>query len=174
MRGVRVWARLLGVERAVIEGVEFEEATGSLVVRVRLRQRDRSRCGFCRRRCPGYDAGDGRRRWRALDLGSTKAYLEAEAPRVHCPRHGVVVVAVPWARHGAGHTRAFDDTIAWLAAHTSKSAVVALMRLAWRTVGAIITRVVADAEAGAGADRLEGLRQIGIDEIALEKRQRVG
>jgi transposase len=35
----------------------------------------------------------------------------------------VVVAAVPWARHGAGHTRAFDDTAAWLAVHTSKQAV---------------------------------------------------
>ena len=170
MRGVRVWASLLGVERAIVEDVELEEATDAMIVSVRLRRRDRSRCGICHRRCPGYDAGDGRRRWRALDLGTTRAYLEAEAPRVQCPAHGVVVAAVPWARHGAGHTRSFDDTVAWLAVHTSKSAVVALVRCAWRTVGAIITRVVADAEAG--ADRLEGLRRIGIDEISHRRGQR--
>lgn len=82
VRGTRVWASLLGVERAIVEGVEFEAATGSLVVAVRPRRGDRSRCGICRRRCPGYDPGDGRRRWRALDLGVTKAYLEADAPRV--------------------------------------------------------------------------------------------
>jgi transposase len=167
---VRVWARLLGVERAVIEDIEFEGATGSLVVSVRPRRRDRGRCGICRRRCPGYDAGQGRRRWRALDLGTTKAYLEADAPRVACPAHGVVVAAVPWARHGAGHTLAFDDTVAWLAAHTSKSAVVSLMRLAWRTVGAIVGRVVADAVAT--SDRLAGLRRIGIDEISHRKGHR--
>ncbi|MDA8201917.1 MAG: ISL3 family transposase [Chloroflexi bacterium] len=170
MRGVRVWASLLGVERAIVEDVELEEATDAMIVSVRLRRRDRSRCGICHRRCPGYDAGDGRRRWRALDLGTTRAYLEAAAQRVQCPAHGVVVAAVPWARHGAGHTRAFDDTVAWLAVHTSKSAVVALLRCAWRTVGAIITRVVADAEAG--ADRLEGLRRIGIDEISHRRGQR--
>jgi transposase len=167
---MRVWARLLGVERAIVEDVEWEEMTGALVVSVRPRARDRGRCGMCRRRSPGYDAGDGRRRWRALDLGTTKAYLEADAPRVHCPAHGVVVAAVPWARHGAGHTRAFDDTVAWLAVHTSKSAVVALMRLAWRTVGAVVERVVADAEAG--RDRLEGLVRIGIDEVSHRRGQR--
>lgn len=170
MRGVRVWARLLGVEGAVVEDAALEEASGSLIVSVRLRRRDRSRCGICRRRSPGYDAGDGRRRWRALDLGTTKAYLEADAPRVRCPTHGVVVAAVPWARHGAGHTRAFDDTVAWLATHTSKSAVVSLVRCAWRTVGAIISRVVADAEPM--TDRLAGLRRIGIDEISHRKGQR--
>jgi hypothetical protein len=30
---------------------------------------------------------------------------------------------VPWARHGAGHTRDFDDLAAWLAVRTSKTAV---------------------------------------------------
>ena len=170
MRGMRVWARLLGVERAVVEDVAFEEATGALVVSVRLRRRDRHRCGICRRRSPGYDAGDGRRRWRALDLGTTKAYLEADAPRVTCLRHGVTVVAVPWARHGMGHTRSFDDTVAWLAVHTSKSAVVELMRLAWRTVGAVVERVVADAEAG--RDPLHGLVRIGIDEISHRRGHR--
>lgn len=170
MRGMRVWARLLGVERAIVEDVELDEATGSLVVTVRLRRRDRSRCGLCRRRCPGYDPGDGRRRWRALDLGTAKAYLEADGPRVRCPEHGVIVAAVPWAHHGAGHTRAFDDTVAWLAAHTSKSAVVSLVRCAWRTVGAIITRVVADAEPT--TDRLAGLVRIGIDEVSHRRGQR--
>lgn len=170
MRGMRVWARLLGVERAIIEDAVLEEPTGALVVRVRPQRRDRSRCGICRRRCPGYDAGDGRRRWRALDLGTTRAYLEADAPRVRCPEHGVVVAAVPWARHGAGHTRAFDDTVAWLAAHCSKSAVGVLTRVAWRTVGAIITRVVADGRAA--RDPLAGLRRIGIDEISYRRGQR--
>ena len=170
MRGMRVWARLLGVERAIVEDALLEEASGALVVRVRLRRRDRNRCGICRRRCPGYDAGDGRRRWRALDLGTTKAYLEADAPRVRCPEHGVVVAAVPWARHGAGHTRTFDDTVAWLAAHTSKSAVGVLTRVAWRTVGAIITRVVADGRAV--RDPLAGLARIGIDEISYRRGQR--
>jgi transposase len=78
------------------------------------------------------------------------------------------VAAVSWARHGAGHTRAFDDTVAWLATRTSKSATAELMRVAWRTVGAIITRVVADREAEVG-DRLAGLRRIGIDEISYRK-----
>jgi transposase len=97
---------------------------------VRPRWRERSRCGLCRRRCP-YDEGEGRRRWRALDVGTTFCYLEAESPRVECRR----AAAVPWARHGARFTRSFDDQVTWLATHRSKSAVSALMRIAWRTVG---------------------------------------
>lgn len=83
------------------------------------------------------------------------------------PITGVVVAAVAWARHGAWHTRAFDDQVAWLVTHTSKTAVVELMRVAWRTVGAIAGRVVA--EDRAARDPLDGLRRIGIDEISYRR-----
>jgi transposase len=79
----------------------------------------------------------------------------------------VIVAAVPWARHDAGHTRDFDATVAWLATHTSKSAVRQLMRIAWQSVGAIISRVWADT--GGTLDRLAGLTRIGIDEISYKK-----
>jgi transposase len=103
-----------------------------------------------------------------LDAGTVRVFVEAEAPRVCCVEHGVVVAHVPWARHGAGHTFAFDQTVAWLATQCSKTAVTALMRIAWRTVGAIISRVWADVEAG-GGDRLDGITRIGIDEISYKR-----
>jgi len=170
VRGLRVWSKLLGVEHATVERVEFAEDASELVVHVRPSRTKRGRCGRCERRCPGYDQGSGRRRWRALDLGTVIAWIEADAPRVRCPEHGVIVAAVPWARHDTGHTRFFDEQIAWLAVNTSKSAVTRLMRIAWRTVGAIITRVVADIDAR--VDRLDGLRRIGIDEISHRKGHR--
>ena len=168
MQNAKLWQRLLGVERTVIESVVFDEDAGGIVASVRPRKgAAKLRCGRCGCRCPGYDRGEGRRRWRTLDLGAVPAWLEAESPRVSCPDHGVVVVQVPWARHDVGHTRAFDDMVAWLATHCSKSAVTELMRVAWRTVGAIAGRVVADAQAM--KDPLTGLVRIGIDEISYKK-----
>ena len=169
MRGGSVFAGLLGLGRAVVEGVGADE--GALVVRGRLRRRDVSRCGVCGRRSPGYDRGVGRRRWRALDLGSTKAFVEAAAPRVRCRVHGVVVARVAWARHGSWFTREFEDQVAWLATQCSKSAVCALMRISWLTVGRIIERVLAEQAARRG-DSLAGLRRIGIDELSYRKGQR--
>jgi transposase len=166
----RVWRALLGVERAVVERVEFDQDEQVMVVSVRARRRQRGRCGLCRRRCRGYDRGHGRRRWRHLDAGTLQVWLEAEAPRVSCPQHGVTVAHTPWARHGAGHTTAFDDTVAWLAVATSKTAVTELMRVAWRTVGSIVTRV--SAEAVAARDPLAGLARIGIDEISYKRGHR--
>jgi transposase len=142
-----VWARLLGVERTVIERIEFDDKEDLVICHVRPVKAECRRCGVCRRRCGRYDAGAGRRRWRALDLGTVRAVLEADAPRIRSPDHGVVVAAVPWARHGAGRTRFFDDQMAWLAVTCSKTAVCQLMRIAWRSVGAIVARVCADVDA---------------------------
>jgi len=160
---------VLGVERTVVEKVELDEdAYGELlVVHVRPRRASRQRCGRCRRRGPWFDKGEGRRRWRSLDAGPLRVVVEADAPRVNCREHGPTVIAVPWARHGAGHTLPFDDEVAWLAVHTSKTAVSEVMRIAWRTVGAIVARVCRDAEGL--VDRLANLRRIGIDEISYKK-----
>ena len=170
MQARTVWRRLLGVEKTVVEGVEFEEeldGTVSLVASVRPTSRAVSRCGKCGRKSGRFDAGEGRRRWRGLDFGEVLVFLEADAPRVRCRDHGVVVAAVPWARHGAGHTHAFDQQVAWLATQTSKTAITQLMRIAWRTVGAIITRYWADTSAA--LDAFAGLRKIGVDEISYKK-----
>jgi transposase len=164
---------MLGCENAVVEAVDWHQETGggrmrlSVTAHVRPRSRRASRCGICGKKRPGYDQGTGRRRWRALDVGSLTAWLEADAPRVSCPDHGVVVAAVPWARHGAGHTRFFDDQVAWLAAVCSKTTVTGLMRISWRTVGRIVERVCA--EQLAAADPLAELTRIGIDEISYKK-----
>jgi transposase len=165
---------LLGVEQhVVVEGVELEVSDGGqvvLVASVRPVRRRASRCGRCRRRCPGYDRGEGRRRWRGLDLGTTRVFLEADAPRVRCREHGVVVAAVPWARHDSAFTAAFEEQAAWLAAHATASTVAELMRSSWRAVTRMIARVVA--EARGKVDRLAGLTKVAIDEKAYRKGHR--
>jgi transposase len=172
VRAARVWRSVLGVENTVIESVTLEpDGGGEMVVAlVRPTRSRRGRCGRCQRRSPGYDQGAGRRRWRGLDLGTTRVYLEADAPRVACPEHGVTVAAVPWARHGSRFTTGFEDTAAWLACHVALSTLAALQRITWRTVAAIVVRVVA--ELAGPADRLAGLRRIGIEEISYRKGQR--
>src|SRR5450755_1983484 len=168
---------MLGCENTVIESVDWhQEETGdgagqlAVTVRVRPRKRLASRCGICGRRRPGYDNGEGRRRqhasarWTWARCGPSWRPPRRGSP---APEHGVVVAAVPWARHGAAHTRFFDDQVAWLAAACSKTTITQLMRISWRTVGHIIARVSGEAEAA--TDRLAGLRRIGIDEISYKR-----
>ncbi|HEY0949804.1 ISL3 family transposase [Nocardioides sp.] len=170
MRDVSLWRYLLGLEETVIEGVELDWEERVLVVAVRPAARRRGRCGQCRAPAAGYDAGRGRRRWRALDCATIRVYLEANAPRVRCQAHGVVVAHVPWARHRARSTHAFEDQVAWLVTKTSLSTVAELMRVAWRTVNGILARVWE--ETAARVDLLEGLSRIGIDEVSWRRYQR--
>ena len=177
----RVFGEVLGGQRLIVEGVETDTETVKvkgeedravevLVFSVRPYARDRGKCSRCLRKCPGYDAGGGVRRWRTLDVGTMKTYLQAPAPRVSCPDHGVVVAAVSWARPGAKCSYTLEDTCAWLAAHTALSALSTFLRLSWKSVAAIVTRVVADL--AGETDQLEGLRRIGIDEISYRKGHR--
>ena len=98
VRSSRLWVKLLGCENTLIEDADWQEegcGDGSgpvlrLIVHVRPHKRLVHRCGICGKKRPRYDRGQGRRRWRALDLGTVRAYLEADAPRVSCPEHGVI------------------------------------------------------------------------------------
>jgi transposase len=169
---LNVWLRAGGIECTVAEQVYVHPIEPVVVVSVRPDRRweRRPRCGVCCERAPLYDRGR-RRRWRSLDDGVLKVFLEAELPRVSCPVHGVVIAAVPWARHGAGHTRAFDEVVAWFALAVPKSVIGTLLRINWHTVGAILARVMPDRDAEDG-DRLDGVRRVGIDEVSFKKGQR--
>jgi transposase len=173
MRKARIFGRLLGVQGMVVGDVRTElDVAGDevLVASVRVAAGLAGRCPTCRRRCPGYDAGVGVRRWRTLDTVVTRTFLEAAAPRVECPEHGVVVALVPWARPGAKCTYLLEDTCAWLAKNMALSAVAEFLRLSWRTVASIVARVVADLTGK--TDQLDGLARIGIDEISYRKGHR--
>lgn len=163
---------LLGVEELVVLDGVFEEGVDGRVfaASIRARKATRSRCPKCQKRCPGYDQVPSVRRWRHVDLGPWRCYLQASVRRVECGEHGVLTEHVPWARPAARMTRAFDDKVAWLAAQSPASAVGELMRVSWRTVQRIVQRVVADATGA--VDRLDGLRRIGIDEMAYRKGHR--
>jgi len=61
--------------------------------------------------------------------------VRAELRRLRCPAHGVVVEAVPFARHRSGFSRDFEDLVAYLATKTDKTTITRLSRVDWDTVG---------------------------------------
>ena len=147
MRGIKGMGAAAWAAASGGRGRRAAASEGEVVVAVRPRWRERDRCGVCRRRCPGFDLGEGRRRWRALDLGTTFAFVEADAPQGQLPssRGGGVRGARGrvTARGSPGRSRI---RCAWLAVNCSKTAVAELMRIAWRTVGGILERVAAEAQ----------------------------
>ena len=170
MQLARILKKLLRIKDIVIEDVVFEGVglLEQLVIKARLPRRKKHRCPICGRKVKRYDSGRGRRRWRSLDLGTTRVYIEACATRVVCPEHGVHTEQVSWARHGAAFTYDFENTTAWLSLHSSIKVVAELMRIAWNTVGPVIARVHNDLKAKEGHE-YDGLVAIGIDETSYKK-----
>jgi len=159
---------------AVLElpGVRVSKAAvvgGEVRVTVRLRRRRLGcpRCGFSTRH--RYDTRDVDSSWRHLDMAGRVCRIQLRRRRLRCPEHGVRTEGVPFARDGSGHTRDFEDLVAWLVTKTDKTTVAGFARTSWRTVGAICERVAADV---LDPDRLCGLVDIGVDEISWRKHHR--
>ncbi|HJS95163.1 MAG TPA: ISL3 family transposase, partial [Solirubrobacteraceae bacterium] len=168
MRVTRVFKRLLGLRGERVVGVELVEAPKPrLVVEVALPVRRRLVCGRCGQLCGSvYD--HRRQAWRDLDAVTTSVWITCRIARVACPDCGVVAEAVSWARPQARFTRRFEDTCAWLLQQASRRAVAALLGVDWETVGRITSRVVNEQRHRYG-DGLDGLRRIGIDEVAYRR-----
>lgn len=165
MRVTTAFNRMLAIPGASVASVEFTPA--GVVVGLRRRSRRLScPCGWSTRAT--YDRAT--RRWRHLDLGACRLYLEAGIRRLDCRACGRVrTETVPWARPGSRLTRDLEDVVAWLAQRVDKTSVAKLLRVAWETVAAIVIRVVAEHLDPA---RLERLHRIGVDEVSYRKGHR--
>jgi transposase len=165
MRVAELFKRLPGLEGLAVREVELAQAAGRCWVLVRIaRPRRRamacSGCGQVVRAI--YDRSE--RRFRHLELAGMGCLIAAEVRRVCCPACGVRPEALAFARPGARFSRAFEDTCAWLTRHAPQSVVARLMRVDRETVGRMAARVLA--EARGGADGLDGLARIGVDEVS--------
>ncbi|HEX5051501.1 MAG TPA: ISL3 family transposase [Planctomycetota bacterium] len=142
MRAESVARRLLSFPRLSVGKVRFEaDELGDEVLVIEVAVRGRSRCSRCGRKCPGYDRLRPRR-WRHLDFGAFEVHIEAALARVECERCGVVVEQVSWAEPESRFTVHFEELVGWLAQRCDKTAISTMMRIAWRTVGTILERVV--------------------------------
>jgi len=169
MRVVTAFKRMLRVEGwASVTDVSFDQK--GVIVTLRLRKRRRRICSVCGQTGRHLEIVDYRiKRWRHLDLGVNRCLVECELRRLRCPDCGVRYEAVRWARPGSPYTRDFEDVVAFLAQQMAKTPIRRLMRIAWDSVGDIVTRVVADHLSEA---RFYGLVLIGVDEISYRRGQR--
>jgi transposase len=153
---------MLAIAGASVASVVF--APEGVVVGLRRRRRKLvCPCGWKTRAV--YDRSV--RRWRHLDLGGSRLWLEGEIRRLDCRRcRRVRTEVVPWARPGARHTRDLQDVVAWLAQRTDKTTITHLLRISWEAVARIVVSVVAEEIDDA---RLEGLYRIGVDEISYRR-----
>jgi transposase len=167
VRIVTAFKRLLRLPGASVKDVAF--ASEGVIVTVALTRRRRVCCG-CGQTGRHLQIHDRRiKRWRHLDLGASRCFIETELRRLRCPDCGVRLEPVPWARPDARHTRDFEDVVAWLAQQMAFTPITRLLRVGWRTISQIVERVVAD---HLDDRRLEGLVTIGVDEISYRRHHR--
>lgn len=164
MRVTTAFSRLLALEGVNVSAVDFEPSAVVVTVGLRRRRLECPECEFSTR--SRYDTRPVESVWRHLDLGAWRVEIRCLLRRLACPDHGVRVEYVPFARSGSYFTRDFEDLVGWLATTMDKTAICRLVRIDWDTVGRIITRVMDD---GLDPDRLEGLFEIGVDEVSWRK-----
>ncbi len=167
MRVSTAFSRLLCLPGVWVRSVSFQPDRVVVTVALRARLLRCPKCSYCTRHRESRQHHDSV--WRHLDLGRWRLEVHARLRRVRCPEHGVLVEGVPFARDGARFTRDFEDLVAWLATKTDKTATCRLTRLDWQTIGRIIERVGQELIDG---DRLAGLFDISIDEVAWRKGHR--
>jgi transposase len=166
MRVTTAFNRMLAIPGASVDAARLDGEGVVVTLSLRRRRLVCARCGCLAR--GGYDRR--RRRWRHLDLAGVRCFLEYELRRFPCPGcRRIVSEAVPWARPGARHTRAFDQLVACLAQQMAKAPLAELLRIGWTTVGRIIARAVEDA---VSEQRFDALRRIGIDEVSFRRGHR--
>jgi transposase len=163
MRAITLLRRLLALKQTRVTAFGFTEFGVEVEVAPITRV---PYCSGCLRRARHvYDHRI--REWRHLDFAGMEVRLRYRQRRVAC-RHCSEVHAelVPWAESGSRFTRDFENQAAYFAQVTDRTTTSKMLRIAWRTVGQIIERVVARL---GPADRLEGLEYVGLDELSYRK-----
>lgn len=164
MRATTLLKKLLPFSRLILNQVRFA-ADGSIVVRATIR--GKPRCATCGIKRPIHQTEAALQRWRHLDLGCRRFYIESTVRRVACKKCGTTAAElVPWAPPVSRFTYHFEDVVTWLAQHTDQTATCEVMGIDWKTVGRIIKRVV---DRRKDPVDLTDLRAISVDEISFRK-----
>jgi transposase len=165
---LRLFRFLLRLQGLIVEQVVLRAEENAIEIHVRRRRHTKPRCPRCGR-IMGGEAKPRPRRWRHLDLMQSRSYVVADVREARCKRHGRMVERVPWASWQALHTKVFDRHVASLAQVADKTATARTFDIAWRTVGAIIERVVA---MFLPEDLLDGLVAVAVDEVSYKRGHR--
>lgn len=168
MTTINVLKSILGVNSAKLISVELDHEKQIMYVDLIPYKSEQHRCPHCSKKLPGYDTLSENRCWRHLDCGSWMVFIRSSVIRVDCPEHGIVTASVPWAEHGSRFTRMFEAEVAYRALHMSKTSVEQSMRIHWKTVGNILSRVKTVLEPDSRI-RFTSLKKIGIDETSFKK-----
>jgi transposase len=145
----------------VYERARLNETSRIIEIDVRPRKGSKARCSGCKRPAPGYDQL-AQRRFEFIPIWGFAVMLLYAMRRVQCPRCGVKVEQVPWARGKHTLCEAYMLFLAHWARRLSWKETAQAFQTSWEKVFHAVEYVV---HWGLQARRLESVRAIGVDEI---------
>ena len=147
----------------VTEIVQTKEGWVARVERLGNRRLKCSSCGLEVKKTRGRLR---QRSWKDLSLRKEPFWITYQPFRVLCPRCGLRVEKVSWAKRWARVTHALAHAVALMAKKLSFKEVAQHFQLDWKVVATIVKRVV---EEGLKERRLKPLHVLGIDEVSRKK-----
>ena len=151
----------------VYKAIQFEVVGGeeAMVIDITPRSNSRPLCPECGKRCSVYDR-QPQRLFEYLPIWSFKAYFRYAPRRANCPVHGVKVELMPWGYGKERTTYSYRMFIARWAKRLSWKETADVFETSWDTVFRAVKFVV---EYGIANRNLEGVTEIGVDEISVFK-----
>jgi len=162
-----LYQRILGLEKPwFVKSVDLQVAESRVDIWLEHAPGVKWPCPQCRRELPCRDHAEART-WRHLDTCQFQTHLHARIPRVECPEHGVLQVAVPWAEGRSRFTILMERfVIDVLQQCATVMGACRLLGLTWDEVWGVMHRAV---RRGLARKRQRVLPVIGVDEKAFKK-----
>src|ERR1700747_1523740 len=163
------WTKILGWPGYRVYRSEINEAAKTLELWVRRKRGNRKlECSGCGRKfADAYDNNE--RAVRDLPWSEFRTTVHIEVYRVKCPDCGVKVEKVPLLPSKAPFSQRFEDAVGRACESAAARQLARRFGLAESTVRAIDLRYL---ERWAASRRKPALRQMGVDEIHLGKKQK--
>lgn len=167
MRLLTILHQLYPHKGFVYQEPQLVERDGRPAVQIPMRPRKGSGaiCSGCGQCGPGYDCLP-ERLFQFVPLWGLAVFFAYRMRRVDCPRCGVTVERVPWARGKEQQTEAFAWFLTFWAKLLTWQQVAQTFRVSWGTVFAAVERAV---EWGLARRDLNGIGAIGVDEVQWQR-----
>lgn len=144
---------------------QFDAQKRRLDIKLDFKPGSRFGCPECKAAgCPVHDTQE--KTWRHLDFFQHQAFLTARTPRITCPKCGVRLVTVPWARPGSGFTLLFEGFAMALAMHMPIATAAGFLEITDQRLWRVVFHYV---EAAVARTDLAGVTRVAIDETAAKR-----